>query len=352
MKRTIITLLLIALATLCLTACRQNSIFSSPPESSVSTSEAESTEASPEAAEQELVLHLDGVPAPSLTNNQYEEELERPLLVLLPPSYYSSEKAYPVVYYLHGYGGSESEIFGYYDTVSAHMESNPGKEFILIGVDGTNKLGGSFYTNSPVIGNWEDYIVNDIVSYVDDNFRTISDKDSRGISGYSMGGYGAVSIALKYPDTFSSLFTIAPGLFADDGLTKAFSGWPRDIKESYAAAFAPNIDKAEPPYFDIPVFDGSKEDNAVVEKWENGYGGLESKINAYISLPTQLKAIHIEYSPQDYYPWIPPACQYFSSLLEENGIANELVEFSGGHIHDSAETTDNFILFFEDNLNL
>ena len=53
--------------------------------------------------------------------------------------------------------------------------------------------------------NWEDHIIEDVVSYVDDNFRTVPRREGRAISGLSMGGFGAFSLALRHPDMFVSM---------------------------------------------------------------------------------------------------------------------------------------------------
>ncbi|MFD2937400.1 alpha/beta hydrolase-fold protein [Spirosoma flavum] len=54
------------------------------------------------------------------------------------------------------------------------------------------KLGAGFYTNSTLTGNWTDYIGKDVVAYIDKRYRTIANKNSRGLSGHSMGGNGAL----------------------------------------------------------------------------------------------------------------------------------------------------------------
>lgn len=354
-NRGLVSVSLILLSAIILASCGANPLNSGPlAESSASQTGVPALISSPESqavnpAQQDYRIFIPDMPTPSLALGIFEQTQEQPLLVFLPPGYYETEKLYPVVYYLHGYGGRETEIQAYVSTISSYFSENPGKEFILVGVNGNSQLGGSFYANSAATGNWEDYIVNDIVSYVDANFRTIADKDSRGIAGFSMGGYGAVNIALKHPDIYSCLFSIAPGLFAENGLQEAFDMWPNSIKQSYGAAFSPNLDNPD-EYYNIPVFDGSEADNAIVEQWENGYGNLAGKVEAYTSLPTHLNAIHTEYGSNDRYAWIPVACQYFSSLLLDNGFPNDLVEFPAGHEFDRPDTIERFIAFFEANL--
>ena len=64
---------------------------------------------------------------------------------------------------------------------------------------------GSFYLNSPFTGNYEDYIVNDVIDYVDGSYRTLPEKQHRALMGVSMGGYGTLSICLNHPELFRQL---------------------------------------------------------------------------------------------------------------------------------------------------
>ena len=82
-------------------------------------------------------------------------------------------------------------------------------------------MGGSFYVNSPVTGNWEDFITQDVVGYVDSHFRTLAQAESRGITGHSMGGFGALNIAMHRPDVFSAVYSMSPGLFDENGLQES-----------------------------------------------------------------------------------------------------------------------------------
>ena len=59
------------------------------------------------------------------------------------------------------------------------------------------------YLSSPTIGDYETYLTKELVDYIDANYRTIPNRDSRGIMGCSMGADGAMHLALKYPDVYS-----------------------------------------------------------------------------------------------------------------------------------------------------
>ena len=71
-------------------------------------------------------------------------------------------------------------------------------------------LGSSWYVNSPATGNWEDFMVQEVVPYIDVNFKTKSNRDSRGIAGIFIGGYGAIRFGMRRPDVFGSVYAMHP----------------------------------------------------------------------------------------------------------------------------------------------
>ena len=79
----------------------------------------------------------------------------------------------------------------------------PVQPMIVVLPNGANKYRGSFYANSITMGNWEDFIVRDVVGYVDGHYRTLASPAHRGIAGHSMGGYGALTLGFRHPDVFS-----------------------------------------------------------------------------------------------------------------------------------------------------
>lgn len=94
------------------------------------------------------------------------------------------------------------------------------KEMIVVVPNGRNAYFGSFYTNSPVTGGWEDFVARELVRWVDGNFRTVAAAESRGIAGHSMGGYGAIMLGMKHPDVFGAFYALSPccvGLEGDLG---------------------------------------------------------------------------------------------------------------------------------------
>ena len=119
----------------------------------------------------------------------------RPALVYLPPAYGASDVRYPVVYLLHGLPGSPSEyIDGAQLLTFADTEIKSGRMQPFIAV--MPSAGTSHAYRGEWAGNWERYVVDDVVPWADTHFRTLRDPAARTIAGLSAGGFGAVDIAL------------------------------------------------------------------------------------------------------------------------------------------------------------
>jgi S-formylglutathione hydrolase FrmB len=122
----------------------------------------------------------------------------------LPADYASSSRRYPVLYFLHGLfendhrwidrGGKEN-----FDRLTADGTIG---QFIVVLPNG----GETFYINSEDgKDRYEDFFVQELVPFIDHHYRTIDTKDARGISGLSMGGYGALHLAMRHSDLFGSV---------------------------------------------------------------------------------------------------------------------------------------------------
>jgi enterochelin esterase-like enzyme len=83
------------------------------------------------------------------------------------------------------------------------------QEMILVLPDANTVYNGSMYSNSPTTGDWEGFLSRDLVAYVDKHYRTLADRDSRGLSGHSMGGYGTLRAGMKHPEVFSALYAMS-----------------------------------------------------------------------------------------------------------------------------------------------
>lgn len=291
--------------------------------------------------------------------------------VYLPPQYEQSSKRYPVIYYLHGFMGTDSINPNMKMILDMGISRGKIRPFILVISSQYNSFEGSFYSNSPLIGNWSDFTAKDLVSYMDSHFRTIANRESRGIGGHSMGGYGAFKIGMLYPEVFSSVYALSPGLLA---FVKEFGPNSTSYKElgniktkeelaktyypkvlvAVARAWSPNPSK--PPFYcDVPfTYEGDKMmvNQAVLEKWEANMPVY--MVGKYADNLRKLTAIKLDWGRNDA-PRFPIQIGMLSQRLENLGINHFAEEYIGDH-GNKIWTKDGRVLndmlpFFNDYLN-
>lgn len=146
---------------------------------------------------------------------------------------------FPVLYLLPGFDGEPSfyYLFGnenYYSTSAIAaiadelIAAGEIKPLLIVMPDASIYYGGSFYNNNALAGEWESMMAVELVDYVDNvsGFRSLVDKDSRAISGHSSGGYGAIRIAMAYPNVFNSVSAIdAPLAFEHGNMPQLFQAY-------------------------------------------------------------------------------------------------------------------------------
>jgi S-formylglutathione hydrolase FrmB len=141
---------------------------------------------------------------------------QHPFVIYLPPSYYSStdkQKRYPTLYLLHGSPGLVTDWIKAGDaanSANALIITKKIQELIMVMPDGNGALGAtSEWGNS---GNhkqlMESYVSGELVHYIDQHFRTIPNAAHRAIGGLSMGGFGAMNIAIHHPNVFASVIAL------------------------------------------------------------------------------------------------------------------------------------------------
>lgn len=175
------------------------------------------------------------IPAPSLAGNALGDPTSQKALVYLPWGYKENpSRRYPVLYLLHGFSlGSVLDDWG--EVVSGTMNNfvrlDPRHAFIVVVPNGANSVFGSFYLNSSVAGNWERYVTEDVVRYVDEHYRSIADRRSRAIAGHSMGGFAALRLAMLHSELFSTAYAMSPCcLDLQDDFTSSNPAWREVVK--------------------------------------------------------------------------------------------------------------------------
>jgi S-formylglutathione hydrolase FrmB len=149
--------------------------------------------------------------------------------VWTPPSYDEGERRYPSVYLLQGFTGMAPAWFN----VRPFEQSFPevvdalAPEAVLVLVDAFTAIGGSQFLDSPAIGNYHTYFCDELVPWIDAQFRT----DRRALQGHSSGGYGAMVTALLRPDLFSGFATHAGDALFDGCYRREFVEAARSLRD-------------------------------------------------------------------------------------------------------------------------
>jgi len=302
-----------------------------------------------------------------LEGNLSGDDADRYVSVYLPPSYSShANKHYPVVYFLHGYTDDDAKFYGFKKhwmelppILDAVFARDPAHEMIIVTPDAYTRFQGSMYSNSITTGNWEDFVARELVGYIDGHYRTLAQKESRGLCGHSMGGYGALRIGEKHPDVFSAVYLLspcclssspisveaipAPFLRADSIKTlAAFQKADFFTKALFAsaAAWSPNP-MNQPFYLDLPVKDGKLQPQ-VLQKWE--VNRPLNSLDQYIYNIRKLRAIGFDAGDKDVS--IAGSIRMLDNELDKYGIQHSFEIYEGDHINRVAQRIEKKMLQF------
>jgi S-formylglutathione hydrolase FrmB len=152
-----------------------------------------------------------------LRGNPLGDPHERPIWVYLPPGYDDDQTSrYPAVYVIQGYTGQLAMWANrtayrrpFLETADEVFASGEAPGCVVVYVDAWTAYGGSQFVDSPGTGRYHSYLCDEVVPWVDAHYRTIPDRESRGISGKSSGGFGAMITPMLRPDVFGALATHA-----------------------------------------------------------------------------------------------------------------------------------------------
>jgi S-formylglutathione hydrolase FrmB len=169
----------------------------------------------------------------ALEGNALGDPHERELYVYLPPGYSSSADRYPAVYLLTGFTARGKMLLNDHafapnlpERMDRLIATGVIQPMIAVMPDCFTYYGGSQYINSSATGNYEDYLTQEIVPFVDEHYRTVPDRGSRAVMGKSSGGYGALIMGLRHADLFGMVCSTAGDAYFElcytGDLTKAF----------------------------------------------------------------------------------------------------------------------------------
>jgi S-formylglutathione hydrolase len=308
----------------------------------------------------------------SLEGNLEGDSPDRDVSVYLPPSYATvRNRRYPVVYLLHGYTNSDEGWFGP-GLKSGFLSANTSlpavadkaiaaggaHEMILVMPNAYTIYQGSMFSNSATTGDWEGFITRDLVTYIDSHYRTLASPASRGLAGHSMGGYGTIRLAMKYPGVFSSIYILsaccltanlnpqgpafaeAEAVHSQADVAKLGRGPITMLAE--AAAWSPNP-KNPPFFFDLPVKDG-KIQKDVAARW--AANAPLAMIDQYISNLRKLHAIAIDVGDKDN---LSSSNRELSRILSQYGLPNTFEIYDGDHTNHIALRVETKVLPFFSN---
>ncbi len=213
--------------------------------------------------------------------------------VLLPSDYASSERAYPVLYLLHGLYGNYTN----WDKLT-RLESYTRKLPVIVVMP---DAGNSWYVNSATVpaDRFGDFLTADVIPYVEHHYRVLADRGHRAIAGLSMGGYGALRYALKHPGMFSTVGSFSGALNA-----------PLDLAQE-EPKFAPYLN----PVFGAP---------ASATRINNDLFRLLRELE-----PANAPYFYVDCGAND--PYFIPTNRAFTLELHDRKFAYEYHETPGGH---------------------
>ena len=292
----------------------------------------------------------------ALEGNLEGNAVDRDALVFLPPGYQQNRsRRYPVVYALHGYSiGAEqwAKEIHVPQTIEGAF-ARGANEMIVVLPDSKTVHNGSMYSSSVTTGDFENYVAQDVVSYIDAHYRTIPARESRGLVGHSMGGYGAARVGMKHADVFGSLYIMSPCCLSPRGAASgrgapagnnasaneealAAVKTPADSAKlpfglraqlASAAAWSPNP-KNPPLFVDLPTGDNAP---AVLARW--AANAPLAFIDQYVGPLRRYRAIAMDVGDQD---GLRGDAAKLHEALDRYGITHTFEIYAGTHTSEVA----------------
>jgi S-formylglutathione hydrolase FrmB len=301
-----------------------------------------------------------------LQGNLPRDHTERMLPIYLPPEYATSRDRYPVIYVLSGHGSSgplmlNSPAWGesFPERLDRLIVSGKVPPVIAVLPDCWTIFGGAQFINSSALGRYEDYLIDELIPYVDATYRTLADRAHRGVTGKSSGGYGSMVQAMRHPEVFGAFASHSGDIYFEFGLLpdlaklhanlSKFGGLEGFIAQiptikpkghdpffsvlgmlCYGAAYAPN--PTAPRGFDFPV---DMETGALVEDvWQRWLSWDPVRMidrPEYLAAWRSMKCIYLDCGLWDELNF-PVGTRILSNKLKAAGIAHDFELFPDGHI--------------------
>jgi len=299
-----------------------------------------------------------------LRGNALGDPHVRRVTVCLPPGYAESDRRYPVVYLLSSHGSTGQAMLNWrpwdvtvQEQIDALIAVGQVGPMIVVLPDMWTRFGGSQYVNSVGMGQYEDYLIDEVIPLVDARYRTLPEREHRGVLGRSSGGFGAITQAMHHPEIFGAFachsgdlyweYTCLPGLSRLHQQLGRYGGLdafirdipalrPKDVSfwelirtVCWAAAFGGNPDA--PRGFDLPVDPGTGAlDETVWARWLAHDPVRKLDHPACADALRRMKLVYIDCGQYDEYQ-LQVGTRLLHRKLDNLGISHVYEEYPDGH---------------------
>ena len=211
------------------------------------------------------VTHV--IESSAVADNRMDIASRRPVFVYLPDGYADTRRSYPVLYWIPGWSTPASRE--YVGALDQHIIYGM-PPAIVVSIDVRE---GIVLLNSSVFGRWEDFVVEELVPFIDTQYRTIPAPTGRAVMGHSTGGYSALMLALRHEGVWSAVGVNDASVWA--ACSPPFAGFPTHLDDydklsgemkvwvQLAAAISP--DPHSPSGFRLPAADDNED--VVEQAW-------------------------------------------------------------------------------------
>ena len=286
----------------------------------------------------------------------------RQFQVYLPDTYGEEfGERYPVLYWIPWWGQGVTG-YSYRKALDDAITSNRIPPTIAVFTDAHEKV---WFLNSPALGDWEDFLILELIPFIDNNYRTISGRFGRALMGLSSGGYTALILPIRHPDIWAGIGMNDPALWAmwsyihdkEDfpisdvsyAQARAFfrqlpeningynsaNEYVRDIIQ-FGTAFSPNPDN--PLLCDMPVTPQGEWDQAVRQKWSDyDLTNPQTLARHKDTLDQLLSIVIVVPEVQDINRTNSVSNMHFLEQAEAAGVDITRLDMSGGHLDNKAE---------------
>jgi S-formylglutathione hydrolase FrmB len=180
-----------------------------------------------------------------LADNPLGDPARRPLYVLRPPGVeLDHPRPLPCIYVIQGYTGQIDMWTGrkafeptFIERMDAMLATEDCPDAIVVMADCWTSYGGSQFLDSTGTGRYQSYLCDEIVPFVDGRYPTAADRDHRGITGKSSGGYGAMVVPMMRPEIFSALATHAGDALFEVSMMPSIANTVRTLRDHYESSY-------------------------------------------------------------------------------------------------------------------